>query len=610
MIKKWFLAVLILLMSATFSFAADYYVRTDGHDTNCNGLTDAAAASAPNCAYLTIGKAISVASGSDTVTIADGTYSEGNQTISSNGTDGDNLLTFKGQSNAGADWQGYLTISGDYVKIYQLKITPTATYSGANITGDYVTFEDNDIYPTGNNSTGLLLGAASGSSGANATIKDNYIESPQNGMYIQNSSTNATIDGNEVNALYQYDSSGDMDWMRIWGTGHTVKNNTFHGGLTITGTPHVDCFQNWGWSGAVFSNVVIENNYCKDFSEGTMLNFYNATDVWENITVRNNIFSAGANGGRNYGIKNLKLYNNTFINISQSAWDVMSEGGVSDCTGGEIKNNIFYNPSSDAYQRIYNVWGACGDIEDDSDYVNTNLIFTPNDAHTWVQGDYPNDIVNEDPLFVNAASDHHLSFGSPAIEAGVTIVTVTHDKDGIVRPQGVAYEIGAYEFEGEGSASGTIIPGGCTESEVVSGGKTIVITLSGDEWVAEGATFDAQRQNIIDGMDSAQAEAAGWDAVVKALLPVTAVVRTNATTVTITLTDFDGDPYTAFGITANETVTVTIPATAVVGAVEIVATPTFQISAEQIGAEVMSIGFSATGPTMTYDANGPTITGP
>jgi len=182
------------------------------------------------------------------------------------------------------------------------------------------------------------------------------------------------------------------------------------------------------------------------------------------------------------------------------------------------------------------------------------------------------------------------------------------DSDGTVVLKGTAPEIGAYEFDSVGVASGTIIPGGCTESEIVSGSKTIVITLSGDEWVAAGATFDAQRQNIINGMDSAQAEAAGWDAVVKGLLPVTAVVRTNANTATITLTDFDGDPYTAFGITANETVTVTIPATAVVGAVEIVATPTFQISAEQISAEVMSIGYDANGPAAVYDANGITIT--
>ena len=83
--------------------------------------------------------------------------------------------------------------------------------------------------------------------------------------------------------------------------------------------------------------------------------------------------------------------------------------------------------------------------------------------------------------------------------------------------------------------TGTAISDGVLESEIVTGGETIIITLTGDTWVAAGATFDAQRQNIIDGMDSAQVEAAGWDAVVKAGLGVSAVVRTSDTVVTITL---------------------------------------------------------------------------
>jgi hypothetical protein len=64
-----------------------------------------------------------------------------------------------------------------------------------------------------------------------------------------------------------------------------------------------------------------------------------------------------------------------------------------------------------------------------------------------------------------------------------------------------------------------------SETEIRTGGSTLVLTLTGDTWVAAGAAFDAERQNIIDGLDSAQAEAAGWDAVVKAGLAVTDVVR-------------------------------------------------------------------------------------
>jgi hypothetical protein len=113
---------------------------------------------------------------------------------------------------------------------------------------------------------------------------------------------------------------------------------------------------------------------------------------------------------------------------------------------------------------------------------------------------------------------------------------------------------------------------GCTEADIVAGGKTVIITLDSDTWVAAGATFDAQRQNIINGMDSAQAEATGWDAVVKAGLAVTTVVRTSDTVVTVTLSAF-----ATYDITARETITVTVPSTALTAASALVATPTFDV---------------------------------
>ena len=122
-----------------------------------------------------------------------------------------------------------------------------------------------------------------------------------------------------------------------------------------------------------------------------------------------------------------------------------------------------------------------------------------------------------------------------------------------------------------------------TEADIVTGGKTIILTLTGDTWVASGGTFDAQRQNIINGIDSAQAEGTGWDAVVKAGLAVTDVVRTSDTVVTITL-----DAFATYDITATETITATVPATALVGNSAIVASPTFTVSATVTAAHFMT----------------------
>ncbi len=65
----------------------------------------------------------------------------------------------------------------------------------------------------------------------------------------------------------------------------------------------------------------------------------------------------------------------------------------------------------------------------------------------------PSNMAVDATAFVNSASDnYHLASGSPAIDKGVTIAEVTTDRDGLSRPAGDAYDIGAYESEG-GSAS-------------------------------------------------------------------------------------------------------------------------------------------------------------
>jgi hypothetical protein len=125
---------------------------------------------------------------------------------------------------------------------------------------------------------------------------------------------------------------------------------------------------------------------------------------------------------------------------------------------------------------------------------------------------------------------------------------------------------------------------GATEKEVRDGGGTIIITLTGDTWVTTGATFDAQRQNIIDGLDAAESEATGWNAEVRDQIGVASVVRTSDTVTTVTIAAADVGGYR---IDSNEVVTVTVPAGALTThGSSIVATPTFTITA---GVESMAI---------------------
>ena len=115
------------------------------------------------------------------------------------------------------------------------------------------------------------------------------------------------------------------------------------------------------------------------------------------------------------------------------------------------------------------------------------------------------------------------------------------------------------------------------ESAIVSPGATTFIDLIGDTWVADGPTFDAQRQNIIDGMVSFQSETFGWNNEVRAKEDPSAITRNTDTRVQVTLT---GAPQ--YRITADEFIVFTIPATALVNGIELLATPNYQVVNQDI----------------------------
>ncbi len=114
-----------------------------------------------------------------------------------------------------------------------------------------------------------------------------------------------------------------------------------------------------------------------------------------------------------------------------------------------------------------------------------------------------------------------------------------------------------------------------TEPLVVAGGQVTTITLTNDTWVASGAAFNAQRQNIINGISAAETEITGWNREVRDKEVVTAVVRTSDTVVTITWSAASG-----YDITVNEAITVTVPDEALVTSTSpLTATPAITVTA-------------------------------
>ena len=231
--------------------------------------------------------------------------------------------------------------------------------------------------------------------------------------------------------------------------------------------------------------------------------------------------------------------NNNTVNMSGSAYEWVSlRGGV----------NIVYDNDASGSSGTPNLVldSECGsdcDIVHDT-YVWENTDFSFNDTGNTVNVDY---WLSEPSGFEELAYPHPLRSTTPS-------ATLT----------------------------GTLSDNG-TEAEIKAGGETMIITMSNDTWVATVGDDNAITTALIVGIDSNLSESTGWDAVVRVDgetgLTYTNVVRDpDDVTVTVTMPAF-----AAYNITANETITITVPATALVASQSVVVNPSFSIAAEGAG---------------------------
>lgn len=231
-----------------------------------------------------------------------------------------------------------------------------------------------------------------------------------------------------------------------------------------------------------------------------------------------------------------------------------------------VKNCAYYSQGAPTPNGYDGNWGS-GSTNNASDQASDAPGTNPRNSVT--------------PTFVDETNDDfHLASGDTAWkDQGADLSgTFTVDIDNVTRSG--TWDIGADEYTApavSAAITGTAQPTS-TEAQIVAGGRTIIITLTGDTWVASGSTFDAQRSAIIQGLDSAQSEGTGWNAEVRDKAPVTDVVRTSDTVVTITLSAQAG-----YNITATETITVTVPGAALTGNNPVTATPTFTVTAVSAG---------------------------
>jgi hypothetical protein len=234
---------------------------------------------------------------------------------------------------------------------------------------------------------------------------------------------------------------GDSDAMRFFGSGHAIRNNTMHDYLDSEqyGDPHIDCFQTFSvYPDSQFAyDILIEGNYCANFGQMLMIEDSSEAEGTGNkvhhITFRNNVFwRARANAINGSRADYFTFVNNVIADSHYAGIGLINTPYLT------VLNNIFYNNDSgsqvnDQDSKVGSVW----------DYN----VHYPDFSWPHKQPEFDqHSMFGVDPLFVNPESgDFHLRVDSPAIDAGVALSDFNYDKHIVSRPQGAAWDIGAYE---------------------------------------------------------------------------------------------------------------------------------------------------------------------
>ncbi len=373
--------------------------------------------------WLTIQKAADTVLAGDTVLVKPGTYNEritfGNRTRGAPGQ----VITFKALPRRMVTMWGFYTKYAHYLRVEGFNITTDDSLTGWTeqdgvfIDSDHVEIVDNYLYD--------LEGTAISGDSVGAYVAGNSIYHSQMGITI--SGVGWLVEGNEVERLYNY-GGGDSDYSRFFGDDHVLRGNFFHGtNFSEIGSAHVDCFQTFDNNGEHAYNILFDGNICYDFHQGFMgeAAYYGNTS---DLTFQNNIFAHGGAWGLSvHQIRNVTVVHNVFADIQYHG------AGFRDGATGIVRNNIFYNAGS-------NYWASDGGAVEGS----YNLLY--DSGGTIDPADFPDDLVNLNPMFFDpAGDDYHILGSSPAIDAGMN-AGVTSDLEGNLRPQGIGFDIGAYEF--------------------------------------------------------------------------------------------------------------------------------------------------------------------
>ncbi|MCU1285432.1 MAG: hypothetical protein JWO13_1782 [Acidobacteriales bacterium] len=169
--------------------------------------------------------------------------------------------------------------------------------------------------------------------------------------------------------------------------------------------------------------------------------------------VQNNLVYKGSGQGITmwHHATNIVITNNTIFQFNTGiilGADPATGASADNCI---VSNNIIRNVVEDAVHETGTV-GMHNTISNNLTYENGGKDYQLGNGHRVLNS------VNANPLFtdwkVSGTGDYHLTAGSPAIDSGAVENAPLDDFDGVARPEGKAFDRGAYEFVRKSTKAG------------------------------------------------------------------------------------------------------------------------------------------------------------
>jgi uncharacterized protein YjdB len=220
--------------------------------------------------------------------------------------------------------------------------------------------------------------------------------------------------------------------------------------------------------------AAIVGDCCSYTSTGIQIigNVVDNIGPWGQVNQTHGIYIASANGvvednivtraasaciQTYHGATHLIISNNTIANCGKYGIQISADPALTTNDYTTVDNNIVVNVNG------YGIWESTFGAIGTHNVYNNNIVYNNSPNFSLVNGTQSGTITltsaQFSALFVNytgdITGDYHLRSGAVAIDAGATLCAAGvslcvpgFDFSGVLRPQGLAYDIGAFEYNG------------------------------------------------------------------------------------------------------------------------------------------------------------------